>query len=113
MTRRAIRWLVVQVAVSAFVLVGAATQSSARQMPDARQMSGTPLPVPDLSPGSVSVRLIKGSLSNALAGQTVELQGPSPVKALTNDQGRAEFANLQPGTRVKAVAVVAGERLES
>jgi hypothetical protein len=113
MTRRAIRWLVVQVAVSAFVLVGAATQSSARQMPDARQMSGMPLPVPDLSPGSVSVRLIKGSLSNPLAGQTVELQGPSPVKALTNDQGRVEFANLQPGTRVKAVAVVAGERLES
>ena len=38
-------------------------------------MSGMPLPVPDLSPGSVSVRLIKGSLSNPLAGQTVELHG--------------------------------------
>jgi len=32
---------------------------------------------------------------------------------MTNDAGRAEFRGLQPGTRVKASAVVDGERLES
>jgi hypothetical protein len=82
--------------------------------PDVRQMSGLPLPVGDVPPGTVTVRVIKGSLANPLAGQTVELLGlPTPVKATTSDTGRAEFTNVSIGARLKAVAVVGTERLES
>jgi hypothetical protein len=84
------------------------------QMPDAKQMSGVPLPVGDLAPGTVTVRVVRGSMANVLAGETVDLVGgPSPLSAKTNAAGRAEFSGLTPGTRVKASAVVNGERLES
>jgi len=85
----------------------------AQMLPDPRQMSGIPLPVGDVPPGTVTVRLIRGSLSNPIPGHPVELQGPSPLQAKTNEAGRAEFTNLRPGTRVRAVAVVGAERLES
>jgi hypothetical protein len=84
------------------------------QMPDARQMSGVPLPVADLAPGTVTVRVVRGTMANLIAGQTVDLTGgSSPLSAKTNDAGRAEFTGLTPGTRVKASATVNGERLES
>src|SRR5437773_5795090 len=84
------------------------------QMPDARQMSGVPLPVADLAPGTVTVRVVRGAMTNAIVGQLVELTGgPSTLSAKTNDAGRAEFNGLQPGTRVKASATVNGEHLES
>ncbi|HSC27190.1 MAG TPA: carboxypeptidase-like regulatory domain-containing protein [Vicinamibacterales bacterium] len=83
-------------------------------MPDARQMSGIPLPVADVESGTVIVRLVRGSLDNPIAGQTVELQGTSvPLTAKTDEAGRATFKGLAPGTRAKAVAAVGGERLES
>jgi hypothetical protein len=84
------------------------------QMPDPRQMSGMPLPVGELDAGTVVVRVIRGSLDKPLVNQTVEiLGGPAPVSLPTNDTGRAEFKNLRPGTRVKAVSTVGDERLES
>ena len=84
------------------------------QMPDARQMSGVPLPVGDLAPGTVTVRVVRGTMTNVIANQEVELSGgPSVMKAKTNEAGRAEFTGLAPGTRVKAIAIVNGERLES
>jgi hypothetical protein len=85
------------------------------QMPDAKQMSGVPLPVGDLAPGTVTVRVVRGSMANVIAGQVVELTtgAASPQSAKTNDAGRAEFSGLAPGTRVKASATVNGERLES
>ena len=84
------------------------------QMPDARQMSGVPLPVGDLAPGTVTVRVVRGTMTNIIANQEVELSGgPSVMKTKTNDAGRAEFTGLAPGTRVKAIAIVNGERLES
>ena len=83
-------------------------------MPDAKQMSGMPLPVPDLAPGTVTVRIVRGAMTNPIANQEVELSGgTSPMKVKTNDAGRAEFSGLAPGTRVKASATVNGERLES
>jgi len=42
-------------------------------MPDPKEMSGIPRPVDDLPNGTVSVRLIRGSLSNNLTGHAVEL----------------------------------------
>ena len=84
------------------------------QMPDARQMSGVPLPVSELAPGTITVRVVRGAMTNVMPGQVVELTGgPSTLSATTNDAGRAEFSGLQPGTRVKASTTVNGERIES
>ncbi len=84
------------------------------QMPDPKQMAGIPRPVTDLPDGTVSVRLIRGQLSNNLSNVPVELHVGSDVRtAKTDENGRAEFAGLPAGAPVKAVAVVDGERLES
>ncbi|HJR61968.1 MAG TPA: hypothetical protein VJ813_21355 [Vicinamibacterales bacterium] len=83
------------------------------QMPDPKQMSGVPLPTGDIPAGTVTVRVVRGSLSNLVTGHPVELIGDATASATTNDAGRAEFTGLKPGSRVKAVTVVDGERLES
>jgi hypothetical protein len=85
------------------------------QMPDPRQMAGIPRPVTDLPAGHVSVRLIRGQLANNIAGHPVEMHaGGKPVNTVkTDENGRAEFSGIAPGTTVKAVATVDGERLES
>jgi hypothetical protein len=83
-------------------------------MPDPRQMSGIPRPDPQLQTGVVTVRVIRGSFDNPVVSLTVDLVGSSqPMKATTDDAGRAEFRGVQAGARVKAVAVIAGERIES
>ena len=84
------------------------------QMPDPKQMSGIPRPVTDLPEGHISVRLIRGQLSNNIQSHPVELQaGPKSQTVSTDENGRAEFSGIAAGTMVKAVAVVDGERLES
>ena len=87
------------------------------QMPDPKQISGIPLPVPDVPVGTVTVRVVRGQLSNNLPGQAVELAvGGAPktaTTALTDAAGRATFADLLPGARVKASVTVDGERIES
>jgi hypothetical protein len=83
------------------------------QMPDPKQMSGVPLPTGEIPAGTVTVRVVRGSLSNLVVGQAVELTGDVTTSGTTNDAGRAEFTGLKPGARVKAIAVVDGERLES
>jgi hypothetical protein len=84
------------------------------QMPDPKQISGVPLPVPDVPVGTVTVRVIRGQLTNILPGQTVELTGAgAPKTAKTSDAGRATFSDLPPGSRVKASVTVDGERIES
>lgn len=83
-------------------------------MPDPKQMSGIPRPVDDLPSGSISVRLIKGDLSNNIAGHPIELRVGDKIQTVkTDDQGRAQFDKLPAGATVKAVAVVDGETLES
>jgi hypothetical protein len=58
--------------------------------------------------------VIRGVLTNPVAGATVELTGPTPARSEKTDAaGRATFSGLAPGTRVKAVVVVNGERIES
>jgi len=84
------------------------------QMPDARQMSGIPLPVSDLAVGTVTVRVVRGAMTNPVIDHPVELSGgSSPMTARTTDSGRAEFTGLRPGTRVTASTTVDGERLSS
>jgi hypothetical protein len=83
-------------------------------MPDPKDIAGVPLPVGDVPTGTVTVRVIRGALSNNLPGETVELfVDGTPRQLKTGDSGRAEFSGLRPGAQVKAVAVVGSERLES
>jgi hypothetical protein len=84
------------------------------QMPDPKQMSGIPRPVTDLPAGSISVRLIRGSLSNNITNHPVELHVGTKVQTVKTDEGgRAQFDKVPAGTAVKATADVDGEHLES
>ncbi|PWT81955.1 MAG: hypothetical protein C5B57_09525 [Blastocatellia bacterium] len=84
------------------------------QMPDPKQMAGIPRPVTDLPNGTVSVRLIRGALSNNIINFPVELSVGGKIRtAKTDESGRAEFKDLPAGESLKAIAVVDGERLES
>lgn len=81
---------------------------------DPKAVAGIPLPVADVAAGTVVVRVIKGSLSNNLSGQQVELLGAGAPRTMTTDAGgRAEFTGVPPGARVTAVTTVGGERLQS
>jgi hypothetical protein len=107
------------VVAAVFLICGAAAAGAqpfagGAQMPDARQMSGVPLPMGDLPVGTVTVRVARGAITNPLPGVVVELTGAGATKsATTDDQGRATFPGLTPGTRVKASATVDGEKLDS
>jgi hypothetical protein len=84
-------------------------------MPDPKQMAGIPRPVTDLPDGSISVRLIRGQLSNNIASHLVELHFANGrvLKVNTDDAGRAQFDKVPAGESVKATADVDGEHLES
>jgi hypothetical protein len=83
-------------------------------MPDAKEMSGIPRPVDDLPNGAISVRLVRGSLSNNIVGHDVKLiAGGKELTVKTDEGGRAQFNEVPPGSTVRAVADVDGEHLES
>ena len=83
-------------------------------MPDPKQMSGIPRPVDDLPKGAISVRLIRGELSNNIAGHPVDLHIGADVRTVKTDEaGRAQFNDVPAGVTVKATAEVDGEHLES
>jgi hypothetical protein len=96
------------------IAIGILAAVSASAQPDLRQMSGVPLPVSDIAVGTVTVRVVRGSLANVVPAHDVQLivDGASRT-AKTNDAGRAEFAGLTPGVRVRATTTVVAERLES
>lgn len=86
----------------------------AGQMPDLAQMSGTPLLSGDLSPGTVTVRVVRGDMSNNVANQPVDLHGAGPVQTVqTGADGRATFSGLPQNARVHVVSTLDGARLES
>src|SRR5437762_13793110 len=92
----------------------ATAQPGGFAMPDPKEMSGIPRPVEDLPNGAISVRLIRGSLSNNITGHPVKLlAGGKELTVKTDDAGRAQFNDVPPGSTVKAVADVDGEHLES
>jgi len=96
------------------VLASGGGASAQTGMPDARQMSGLPLPVPEMTPGTVSVRVVRGSMTNPIAGQTVELIVAGETKtAVTDATGRATFENVKIGATASARAVVGSETLSS
>lgn len=107
---RARRALLAAGAALAFLL----TPVSARaQMPDLRQMSGAPLPADDLPTGTISVRLVRGDLTNSVAGHRIELHGAVNMTATTDESGRATFTNVPPGGTVHAHTDLDGQSLES
>jgi hypothetical protein len=101
-----------RIAWCALVLMAPAV--AAAQMPDARQMSGIPMPSGDVPAGSVSVRLVRGDLSNNIVGHPVELHAGASVQTMkTDENGRSIFSGIAAGVEVHAVAIVDGEHLES
>ncbi len=99
-------------AIGAGVLCLAAAVAFAQ--PDPRQMSGIPRPDPNLSDGSITVRVIRGSFANDVAGQTVELRaGDRASTAETDSEGRATFLTLNPGEQVTVATELDGVALES
>ena len=91
-----------------------AQMPAAGQVPDARQMSGIPMPVGDVQTGTVVVRLVGGSLTDNIVGHPVELQvGDKTQVARTNANGHAQFDGLAPGATARASAIVDGRRIES
>ena len=88
--------LMLCVLCSLCVLGLAASAAAQFQMPDPKQMSGIPRPVTDLPNGTISVRLIKGELSNNITNHPVELHVGDKVQTVkTDDSGRAEFRDLR------------------
>jgi hypothetical protein len=106
--------LAILIPFSFFVFPFVTPASAQFQMPDPKEMAGIPRPVTDLPAGHVSVRLIRGQLSNNIQGHPVEMHaGGKVLTEKTDENGRAEFSGVAAGTTVKAVATVDGERLES
>ena len=97
-----------------FAGVALLLSSPASAQPDPRQMSGIPLPDPQLPAGTITVRVVRGTLSNNVPDQAVELrEGDNVATAVTNAEGRAEFLTLNPGATVVAATELDGVRLES
>ncbi len=95
-------------------LLGAAAVQAQVAMPDATQMSGIPLPAPELTTGSLSVRVVRERMGNNIAGQSVSVTSNGTTKTATTDaEGRAEFSGFTPGAAVIATAEVDGEILVS
>lgn len=83
-------------------------------MPNFKEMSGAVLPTSEIPVGTVSVRVVRGGPDKPLAGLSVEFfVDGKPRTAKTDDIGRAQVSGLWRGAKVRAVAVVDGERLES
>ncbi len=106
----------------AFALAGGPSNALAQMagaggsgMPDPRAMSGIPLPSSDAPAGTVTVRLVRASLTNPIPRHPVQfvLGGGRSQTVDTDENGRATLSGASPGSLVRAVAVVDGERLES
>lgn len=105
------RWRAV---LAACVLSIMAAWPALAQFPDISQMSGTPLPSPQLPDGTVSVRVVRESLANNVVGTTVTLLADGAAQtAPTDGEGRAIFSGIRPGTSTEARVTVGDETLSS
>ncbi len=83
-------------------------------MPDARAMSGIPRPDGAAAPGTISVRLVRGQLTNLVTSHPVEFIVNGKSQTMTTDSsGRAVLSGVAPGATVHVLATVDGERLDS
>jgi len=98
------------------VLVAALASSAAAQinMPDPSVINGKAIPAGDLQTGTITVRVVREAIGNNVIGQAVTLAINGETKrAVTDEQGRAEFKGLPAGSSGRAEADVKGERLQS
>ena len=94
--------------------VGLGAANAQVNMPDPSLIHGKAIPAAELAAGTVTVRVVRESIGNNIAGQEVTLTSGSTTRmARTDEQGRAEFNNLQQGVEARAEATVGGERLVS
>jgi hypothetical protein len=94
-----------------FLALGAV---SLRAQMDLSQVSGRPLPSADLPAGTLTIRVVRGAITNNVAGQAVEVTVDGATRHLTTDaSGHIQISDLKPGAHVKAVAVVDGQPVES
>jgi hypothetical protein len=83
-------------------------------MPDARAMSGIPRPSESAPAGTVTVRLVRGELSNVIVSHPVEFAIDGRTRSVRTDAtGHAVCPGVPPGAAVQASASVDGERVES
>jgi hypothetical protein len=83
-------------------------------MPDAKAMSGIPRPSETVPTGSVSVRLVRGQLSNLITDFPVEFLVDGKRQTVKTDAtGHAVVSGLSAGAAIQATATVDGERLQS
>src|SRR5947209_124459 len=84
-------------------------------MIDPSKMSGIPRPDPQVPPGTITVRLIRGELSNRMTGIDVGLVGADGKARTqkTDEQGRATFAGLAAPGPYTAKATDGVEELAS
>ena len=96
------------------LLIAPATALAQTAMPNFKEMSGSVLPTSEIPVGTVSVRLVRGGPDKPLGKHDVEFLVDGKSRRTTTDEiGRAQVNGLSRGARVRAVAVVDGERLES
>jgi hypothetical protein len=79
------------------------------------QAAGMPLNDGALAPGMLTVRVVRGAFTADLSGQTVtvDVEGGRRETAQTGPDGRAMFAHLPVGSRVRVSALVENEPLAS
>jgi hypothetical protein len=112
MRRRRLRGALALVAALSALLPAAVMAQVA--MPDASQLSGVPLPAPELPDAAVTVRVVRERMGNNVPGQEVTLITPDGrVSGVTDEQGRAQFMAVTAGARVTAEVIVDGETIRS
>ena len=79
------------------------------------QAAGMPLNDGALAPGMLTVRVVRGAFTADLPGQTVsvDVDGKHREAARTGPDGRAMFAHLPVGARVRVSALVEKQQLAS
>ena len=103
-------WLTLAIVGTA--LCGVAAVASAQ--PNPLQMSGIPRPDPNLANEAITVRVIRGSFANNVAGHPVELRaGDEVITTDTDGEGRATFSSPSPGVQVTVATTLDGAVLVS
>lgn len=101
--------------VGSLVLLAFAGSAFAQiNMPDPSVINGKALPAGDLQTGTITVRVTRENVGNVIVGQSVVVTVNGEMKrAVTDEQGRAEFKGLPAGSNGVAEANVKGEQLKS
>jgi hypothetical protein len=96
------------------LLVFAAPAVAQIAMPDPSMINGKALPAGELQTGTITVRVVRESVGNNIVGQQVTMTVNGEMKkAITDEQGRAEFKGLPAGANGHAESTVNGEHLQS